>query len=66
MSDLISRQDARKAIRDLKGISSSISESAYNRGVEDALRIIKELPSAEPKREECEEREQGLCQFYAG
>ena len=24
------------------------------------------LPSVEPKREECEEREQGLCPFYAG
>lgn len=24
------------------------------------------LPSAQPEREECEEREQGLCPFYAG
>lgn len=31
-----------------------------------AIGALKELSSAQPKREECEEREQGLCPFYAG
>ena len=57
MSDLISREDV---IRELKDCPH-----CYNNWIE-IKSIIEYIPSAEPKREECEEREQGLCPFYAG
>lgn len=33
---------------------------------EECMKAVESLPSAEPKRKECEEREQGQCPFYAG
>ena len=62
MSDLISRQDAMGAVQD------HFNDDGF-KGYDDGQKMmdrIKSLPSAEPKREECEEREQGLCPYYAG
>ena len=71
----ISKQDAIDAIEETDWYhinrngemvhgSSSEHESWYK--CDDIFKAIKSIPSAEPKREECEEREQGLCPFYAG
>lgn len=58
--DLISRQ---------KAIDATWKDTGYTDpfNVMTAIRDrLKQLPSAQPERKECEEREQGKCPWYAG
>ena len=69
MSDLISRQDAINAFYEPKngGTYAELDDgSEWYMTSKEIYAVLESLPSAEPKREECEEREQGLCPFYAG
>ena len=68
--DLISRQDALKPFCIAPDGTRIPEVDCDNFPVEFSVEFVKKhllsLPSAEPKRKECEEREQGLCPFYAG
>ena len=59
MNDLISRQDV---LDEFLKLSDYLDKDMII-GTYIGLNM---LPSVQPKREECEEREQGLCPFYAG
>lgn len=62
--DLISRGEAITLVnRAIRGISNKDAQEYLFDGLRKQMWA---LPSAEPKREECEEREQGLCPYYAG
>lgn len=65
MDDLISRQDA---INEIKNVFDDVlcCNVSVRKCLSEAVRRIEMMPSAEPKRKECKEREQGLCPFYAG
>lgn len=50
-----------------KRIALTSAGSPCQEDLLEAADAIEELlSSAQPEREECEEREQGLCPFYAG
>lgn len=58
MQDLISRQAA------IDMVDGWFKKIGLNGDI--CLDGLRTLPPAQPEREECEEREQGLCPFYAG
>ena len=59
MNDLISRQDV---LDEFLKFSDYLDKDMIIR----TYIRLNMLPFVQPKREECEEREQGLCPFYAG
>lgn len=63
--DCISRKDA---TNEIKNVFDDIlcCNVSVRKGLPEAVRRVEMMPSTEPKRKECEEREQGLCPFYAG
>ena len=63
--DCISRQGA---INEIKNVFDDVlcCKVSVRKGLPEAVRRIEMMPSTEPKRKECKEREQGLCPFYAG
>ena len=60
-TDCISRQAAIDAINEIIRMEHSLRPKVYV-----AKDAIKALPSIQPERKECEEREQGKCPWYAG
>ena len=74
--DCIERQAAIDALKEHRALfcdntpetfsKLSYAEKSRVDELDMAIATLVNLPSAEPKREECEEREQGLCPFYAG
>lgn len=63
MNDLISRQEA--VAYAISGRTREIEGEKWIR-VSEVRESLRTMPSAEPDRKECEEREQGKCPWYAG
>ena len=63
--DTISRQAAIDVAKDVHN-AVLCCEVSPSKSLLEVVKRLESLPTAEPKREECEEREQGLCPFYAG
>lgn len=61
--DLISRQAA--VGHAISGRTREIEGEKWIR-VSEVRESLKTMPSSQPERKECEEREQGKCPWYAG
>ena len=69
-SDAISRQSVIDVLDETKRIARQNIDGAvlitFERVLDSLVNIANALPTIQPERKECEERDQGKCPWYAG